>query len=1161
MLLYCFICVYLFSVNSNLANIRQLFINSGWNFGPTSSKVSLKLGGRHCCTEYLPYEDIQAKLEADGTLLGVDGTISECAEGGEPKWIEQFTDNEAGTIDHYGHPYISCRPPRDIVGVKQAELTVAGQTIVLLDGLVKSRCFTETINTVDIKYYGTNGQLCAICPTPGANCVNGSKEEPLPPFSQEGFWRLSLNIRCEERDGDDGLEPCVKFANEVHSVRALGQEHPRAAAKQVTETKPRCPRERWDLSLRRQYPNLKEEESCYDFAGCRPKLACKGNNTCDAAYQYTMNMCQAWESGVDTKRYTVPTESDSGKGIGMYQCVTNSDCRTRSGDPERPNGADCEYTNPEDCAICLNTTNTTTGEVQGHCQCKPAERCALCTTYEYYQFNGECIACPENPGLIFIIFGIGIVGAIIGGKVLSAKRFNLAFISIGVDYFQVLALFAYSKIKWPPLLKQLMMYFSVFNFNADLTAPECLLPNLEYEHKWYAYMALPIVVTFILGIYIACAYSIKRFFMRQKKKKQTCSHASPIVGVQLILMYYLYMMLTRRIFYVFNCIETDPSDGYEYTEFTSITCEGGMCRCWNPGGVHLRLISFAIPAVFLYVIGFPLYILYIVKTYKNEIKEDQLLRAQNLGDSYAENPFAHHVRIRYHRIYYHFKPSKTYWFLYVIFRKFWIVMVGIILREQPGFQLSVTQLVLFLCFWLQQKHRPFMSTVERAAVVANHRAKAEEGVPLHRKIAERIKAVERSKSMNKHVSSLKTLDEIQEKKKIEKSLEYFWDYNTVEAVLLACSILICLAGVMFESDRFDDMPDGKPSKHAWQRDIVSYSTILLVFTSLVYYGTVFLSETGVLQVACLIKIFADKKKAIHRREEKRNFDDSDSTLVMSANPIMRPQNDDSAAMKEANDLLEEMAAAAVQLKMRLVNEKRKKINTQGTRGGKKKKNRKKLKKKNTAGLTNKMDDNEIELELVVLNTKPEKLKRSDSFTKHTTETGKVYYENEKGGTSWETPPENSQIIDEQGAVVQKKINKHVVTKNSIYNPELNNTEEIKEKKRKSFKRHKTKAGKFYYEDEKGETSWVTPPENSQITDGQEEVETKTHTEINDEKIDLLNKSTPDILPDDWDQHADGNGRKYFSRRSTGEVQWEHPAATEDDIFPDSSGKIYTNPLV
>merc|ERR1712166_574089 len=238
--------------------------------------------------------------------------------------------------------------------------------------------------------------------------------------------------------------------------------------------------------------------------------------------------------------------------------------------------------------------------------------------------------------------------------------------------------------------------------------------------------------------------------------------------------------------------------------------------------------------------------------------------------------------------------------------------------------------------------------------------------------------------------------------------------------------------------------------------------------------------------------------------------------------------------------LEEMAAAAVQLKMRLVNEK---------------------KKKNMAGLTNKMDDNEIELELVALNTKPEKLKRSDSFTKHTTETGKVYYENEKGGTSWETPPENSQIIDEQGAVVQKKINKHVVTKNSIYNPELNNTEEIKEKKRKSFKRHKTKAGKFYYEDEKGETSWVTPPENSQITDGQEEVETKTHTEINDEKIDLLNKSTPDILPDDWDQHADGNGRKYFSRRSTGEVQWEHPAATEDDIFPDSSGKIYTNPLV
>ena len=76
---------------------------------------------------------------------------------------------------------------------------------------------------------------------------------------------------------------------------------------------------------------------------------------------------------------------------------------------QRPDGGDCRFNKPEDCAICVNTTNSTTGEVRGFCSCKPAERCSLCTIYEYYQFNGECAPCPESPELIFILFGLGVI--------------------------------------------------------------------------------------------------------------------------------------------------------------------------------------------------------------------------------------------------------------------------------------------------------------------------------------------------------------------------------------------------------------------------------------------------------------------------------------------------------------------------------------------------------------------------------------------------------------------------------------------------------------------------------------------------------------------------------------------------------------------------------
>jgi hypothetical protein len=361
-------------------------------------------------------------------------------------------------------------------------------------------------------------------------------------------------------------------------------------------------------------------------------------------------------------------------------------------------------------------------------------------------------------------------------------------------------------------------------------------------------------------------------------------------------------------------------------------------------------------------------------------------------------------------------------------------MVGVVLREQPGFQLSLTQLVLFGCFWLQQKHRPFMSTVERAAVVADHKAKAEEGVTVHKRIAERIKGIEKSKAMYNRQKAVKNLDSYKASAGRKKVLEYFWDYNTVEAVLLACAILICLAGVMFESDRFADQADGQVSRHAWQRDIITYATIMLVFVSLIYYGTVFLSETGVLQVTCLIALFADKKKARHRRDEKKAMDGVDGEVNMSANPMMLKLQQNKET-KKAEEQLAQMADAAAKLQQQLVKAKKNNHkNLNGTKGGRgKNKNKKKKMKMKTenkksrrkfgAQQTDMMDGhtNEIELTPIVPKVVPKDVskvvpkdvpkaakrkshKKKPTHIKHRTGEGVFYYEEEKTGqTSWEVP--------------------------------------------------------------------------------------------------------------------------------------------------------------
>jgi hypothetical protein len=110
-------------------------------------------------------------------------------------------------------------------------------------------------------------------------------------------------------------------------------------------------------------------------------------------------------------------------------------------------------------------------------------RCRACVrrsfvarVVQYYRIGGACRKCPNNPWLLIGGFFLAIIGVAILGYILNRKSVNVAFLSIGVDYFQVLAMFARSNVKWPPDLQKLYLAMSAFNFNIDITAPECAIP-------------------------------------------------------------------------------------------------------------------------------------------------------------------------------------------------------------------------------------------------------------------------------------------------------------------------------------------------------------------------------------------------------------------------------------------------------------------------------------------------------------------------------------------------------------------------------------------------------------------------------------------------------------------------------------------------------------
>ncbi len=55
----------------------------------------------------------------------------------------------------------------------------------------------------------------------------------------------------------------------------------------------------------------------------------------------------------------------------------------------------------------------------------------------YYRRGGECLKCPSAAWILIVMFVVAALACVGLGYILSRKQVHLAFISIGVDYFQV----------------------------------------------------------------------------------------------------------------------------------------------------------------------------------------------------------------------------------------------------------------------------------------------------------------------------------------------------------------------------------------------------------------------------------------------------------------------------------------------------------------------------------------------------------------------------------------------------------------------------------------------------------------------------------------------------------------------------------------------------
>ncbi|GMI07720.1 hypothetical protein TrVE_jg4996 [Triparma verrucosa] len=728
-------------------------------------------------------------------------------------------------------PYLWCALPRTTVGPKHIMVSVAGRNVTVHkdDTDFSPKCMASYYGQEeDGIFWGPILDLCKDeCSLASAKCIDS--------------W--DAQNRSHTREECVGLKHCTKIEDlnyeetqRIRNCTVLSRQDeycrpcPGGATCEVNtqfDEEPVSMEGYWRLELPtspetcfEDYPERKHRTHCYGVYPCNPAEACAGDNTC--AFGYTGEKC---DSCCDM----------------MHRYVTDDYGR--------------KVDNPE----CWN---------------EDGER------IKYFRQYGECAPCPSNPWMIVAIL---LGGACFGGSiayVMKKKHVSLGIFSIGVDYLQILALLSATKTPWPQVILDLYTWLSAFNFNINITAPECAF-ELAYEDKWRMIMIMP---SFMMGGVLVYNYFmvLVNKFLLNKHGKDIFAHSYRAFGIAVTIMYYIYLNLSMTALEVFNCsvVELeDPltgelvSDGKQYMQETNWVC-------YEEGSLQVFLIPYAIVGLGIYSVGYPLFTAWALLTPEmaRKSREDQILRAQDLGYTRKTNPHCYEHRLKYGKLYYYYKPKCWYWTLVVLAKKFSIASISLLFRANATFQMCMIVLCIFIAAVFQVKFQPFMSMSEREEVIKDHRdAVAEFNEEIERRRGGSLTA--RKKKFQ--LGTMEATDVV------SATADYFWNYNTVETVLLASSILVNLFGLMFESNF---LKEGTAPY-----ETLANLTLTVITVTLCYIIIVVWSEIVVAVFPSFHCSFVNRFRSANEEEEEDLTMERESqklhlelqTLEFSSNPLFQ----------------------------------------------------------------------------------------------------------------------------------------------------------------------------------------------------------------------------------------------------------------------------------
>ncbi len=126
----------------------------------------------------------------------------------------------------------------------------------------------------------------------------------------------------------------------------------------------------------------------------------------------------------------------------------------------------------------------------------------------------------------------------------------------------------------------------------------------------------------------------------------------------------------------------------------------------------------------------------------------------------------------------------------------------------------------FNCF--QVSCHPFMAVGMEEEIITRHRDLALKGDPVHSRIRANLIPVFHLIKVNTKSSNRWNPNGSHMSKFRKRAGNIFFNYNTVESVLLFCAILVAIAGIMFTSGQLSTSTDSADGQVRWCRCFHGY---------------------------------------------------------------------------------------------------------------------------------------------------------------------------------------------------------------------------------------------------------------------------------------------------------------------------------------------------